>query len=435
MGFMRFAVVFLLLVSLVHAGPDVTHTGLLKTEHFDVRYRPGSRAGAAAERDGAMAERDLADICRRLAFTPDGRFVAYLYDDVPELQAITGNKGAGGFSADRQTHLPFGNDQTRYHELVHLVAARLPKTGGEARGMFLADGLANALLEYVHGVHVHAVAKVYRGKKQLPPLSTFLGGDFYAWLKAHPGFDAYDVAGSFVLFLLDTHGVEAVKRYYTGTSATAAFGCDERELEKAWLAAIDARVVLPETEMLLRQRHGEAVEFDVYELDPDKRIPEELLGKPRDWKALSGEKLDPRDDTSWEKDGTAIVASGSGDAWHVCQLGSRKYRDCAVRARVKTENILGGVQLQLGDGCCAMLVANGAFVYRNGAGTAMSAAARVPMTGEIDLMMVRRGGRMEVWVDGFRLAEGAVDGDAAPVGIGFHTGRARFEDVRVRVLK
>jgi hypothetical protein len=417
------------------AGPDLTHTGLLKTAHFDVRYRPGSRSGAAAERDGMMAERDLADICRRLEFEPDGRFTAYLYDDSAELQAITGNKGAGAFSAGRDTHLPFGDDQTRYHELVHLVAACLPKSGDDVRGMFLVEGLANALLECVHGVHVHNVARFYRKRKELPALKTFLGKDFYAWQRAHPAFNAYDVAGSFVLHLLEAHGVAAVKRYYTGTPAKEAFGAPETALEKAWHERLDDASLCPEVEMLLRRRAGEAVRFEVYELDPDKRIPAEILGEPRDWKALAGEKLRPRDGTDWTKDGDALAATGEGNAWHVCELGSRKYRDCAVRALIKTENIRGGVQLQLGEGCCAMLVANGVFVYRNGSGTAMSNARRVPGTGEVDLMLVRRGGRVEVWVDGFRLVEGAVDEDPARIGIGFHSGTARFENVRVRVLK
>jgi hypothetical protein len=425
----------LLIAPTVLAGPEATHTGHLKGERFDVRYRPKSRAGAAAERDGAMAERDLKDICRRLSFTPEGRFSLYLYDDVPELSAITGTTGNAGFSAGRDTHLPCGNDQTRYHELVHLVAAQLPRSGDEARGMFLVEGLANALLGHVHGVHVHAVAKFYRERKELPPLRTFLAADFYDWLRAHPGFNAYDVAGSFVLFLLETRGVEATKRFYTGTAATVAFGCDEGKLEEAWMAALDAHAMLPEVGMLLRERHGEAAGFDVYGLDPDKRIPAEILGKPGDWKPLSGEKLAPRDKAAWGRDGAAITGSGAGDAWHLCDLGSRKYRDCAVRARVKTEGVLGGVQIQLGDGCQAMVVANGTFVYRNGTGTAMSAAARVPVTGALDLMMIRRGGRMEVWVDGFRLAEGQVDADAAPVAIGLHSGSARFEDVRVRLLK
>jgi hypothetical protein len=418
------------------AGPEATHAGLLRTATFDVRYRKGSRAGAAAERDAAMAERDFRDICAKLSFTPDGRFTLWLYDDVAEMQAITGTKGVGAFSAGRDSHLPHGDDQTRYHEMVHLVAACLPRSGDEARGMFLVEGLANALLEHVHGVHVHAVARFYRGRKELPPLQTLLGADFYAWQRTHPAFNAYDVAGSFVRHLIDAHGIEAVKRYYAGMPAKEALGADERAVEAAWLEALDAYELRPEVETLLRQRAGEAAKFDVYALDPDARIPPEILGRPKDWRALVGEKIAPRDDVAWKREGEALVASGAGgDKWHICDLGSRKYRDCAVRAKVVTKDILGGIQLQLGDGCQALLVANGAFVYRNGQGTAMSPAAKVPITGEADLMLVRRGGRAEVWVDGFRLAEGPVDGEAAPVGIGFHTGAARFENVRVRELR
>jgi hypothetical protein len=427
--------VIAVLATVAAAGPEATHTGILKTARFDVRYRPGSRAGAAAERDGAMAERDWKDICGKLAFAPDGRFTVWLYDDSAEMQAITGAKGAGAFSAGRDSHLPYGDDQTRYHEMVHLVAACLPRSGEEARGMFLVEGLANALLEHVHGVHVHAVARFYRGRKELPPLQTFLGGDFYAWQQAHNGFNAYDVAGSFVRCLIDTHGIEAVKRYYTGTPAKEALGADERAVEEAWLKAVDAFVLRPEVETLLRQRAGEAAKFDVYALDPDARIPPEILGKSKDWKALGGERLDPRDDVGWKREGDALVASGTGDMWHICDLGTRKYKDCAVRARVVTKDVFGGIQLQLGDGCEALLVGNGTFVYRNGVGTAMSPTARVTPTGEVDLMMVRRDGKLEVWVDGTLLAEGPVDGDAAPVGIGLHSGTARFENVRVRELK
>lgn len=88
----------------------------------------------------------------------------------------------------------------------------------------------------------------------------------------------------------------------------------------------------------------------MYALDPDQRIPAELLGKPADWKPLGKQKPRPRDDVAWKREGDAFVASGAGDTWHVCDLGTRRYRDCAVRARVKTKDTRGGVQLQLGDG-------------------------------------------------------------------------------------
>jgi hypothetical protein len=415
-------------------------TGRYQTERFDVRYRPGSRAGAAVERDAAMADRDFASICKELEFTPDGRFTIWLFDDVPELWLITGKKNVGGYSAGRESFLPQGRDQTRYHELAHLVTALLPKTGGEPRNMFFPDGLANSLLEYVDGVHVHAVTKFHRQRKELPRLGELVRGDFYAWQKAHPRIKGYDIGGSFFLFLANTYGIQNVKRYYGGTPAKEAFGVNEAKLETAWHKVLDGYELRREVETLLHQRAGEMARFTEFEADPDERIPADLLGKPRDWKSLVKEKLHPRDDTPWKRDGKEIVGTSEGNGWRVCELGTREYEDCVVRARIETENILGGVRLQLGDGCCAMLVGNGTFVWSNDRGVSSSPRRGVDPNGEVDLMMVRRGGSMQVWVDGFMLAEGAVDAAARPVGIGFHCapgerGTARFSDVRVRVLK
>ena len=119
-------------------------------------------------------------------------------------------------------------------------------------------------------------------------------------------------------------------------------------------------------------------------------------------------------------------------------LGTRAFGDCVVRARILTENVLGGVQLRLGAGCCAMLVGNGTFVWSNDRGIAMSPEETVRPTGEVDLTMVRKGGKLEVYVDGVLLTEGPVDATKHAVGIGFHCGQgratARFSDVRVRPL-
>ena len=42
--------------------------------------------------------------------------------------------------------LEYDNEQTAYHELVHVFAERFPKAGEETRNLFSAEGLANALL-------------------------------------------------------------------------------------------------------------------------------------------------------------------------------------------------------------------------------------------------------------------------------------------------
>src|SRR4030095_12870051 len=111
------------------------------------------------------------------------------------------------------------------------------------------------------GIPVDAVAAFYRRRQQLPSMTELHGvSDFYAWLGAHPGFNGYDVAGSWMRFLLDTQGAKKVRRYSRGVAAKEAFGKSVEDLEKLWHARLDAFVLRPGTELLLRQRAGENVE-------------------------------------------------------------------------------------------------------------------------------------------------------------------------------
>jgi len=417
----------LLLLALVML-PE-THTGSLATEHFTVRYRPGSRAGAAAERTGEMAERELALICRTLGIPIAGAFELYLYDDVAELHAITETKGNAGFSSVNKVHIPFDNDQTRLHEMVHVVAYRLPKSGEEARSMFFAEGLANAVLVYVHGVHVHAVASFSKKRSRLPSLAMMTGGSFYEWMGRSGRSDAYDLAASWFRYLLDTHGARRVVRYYTGTPAAEAFGAPLTKLERGWHAALDAYTLRPEVETLLRRRAGEAAAFDVFALDPFSRLPEDVRGKPGDWKELTGHKLRGKGFT--QKGGVVTGRSDTPD-WTWCELGSKKYKNCVLRAKVKAQGV--GVQLRLGPKFQAMFTNAGAFVwgasYVNG-----NRAERFAPDREIHLVVVRRDGAMQIFVDGFLVVEGKADATAALPGLGVAQGTATFTEVFVRKLK
>jgi hypothetical protein len=422
------AVVLVLFSVALAADPAKTHTGLVRTDHYDIRYRPESRAGAAADRVAVMAERDFADICRQLDFTPEGRFTIFLHDDVAEVGSFFG-RGIAGASYGRTTNIPFENDQTRYHELAHLVTARLPKSGDEPRSMFFPDGIANALLTYVSGVHVHAVAKYYRMRNRLPALKEMAEGDFYAWLRTRPRFSGYDVAASWFRFLIDTHGVAKVKRYYTGTSPKKAFGTGRKQLEKAWHKALDAYPMRREVEILIGQRNGETLRFSP--------IPKEILGKDSDWRTLMKEKLVAKGATKWTAGADGITAGGAG-GWHVCELGTKKYGDCAVRATIRTQGKFIGVGIQLGGKAAAMQNHDALYVWTGDAtgATARNDKQRLPVDAEIDLLMVRRENRMEVYVDGYRAAAGLVDQSRNAIGIAFHSGsKVTFSDVRVRELK
>jgi hypothetical protein len=67
-------------------GPSSVLTGMEKTPHFEIHFRPGSHAEASVDRVAAVVEDDLARILKEL----DLRELRYtiklfLYDDVAEL--------------------------------------------------------------------------------------------------------------------------------------------------------------------------------------------------------------------------------------------------------------------------------------------------------------------------------------------------------------
>ena len=417
------------------AGPETipSHTGVVKTKRFEVRYRPGSRAAADADRQAVAAERDLDRIAAALDTVPKGPFVLWLYDDVWELSEATGTQGNAGFSSKNASHVPYDNDQTRLHELVHVVAYEWPKSGPETRNLFLAEGLANAVLEFVHGVHVHAVAAHARKAGRLPRLAEMTDApDFYAWLREHPGLDCYDLAASWMRFLLDTHGTAKTKRYYTGTPAKAAFGSDAAALEGAWHAMLDKFPLRPETETLLRQRGGEDAKFKPFA----EGVPAAVLGKAEEWTSILAKDFAADRPDAWKRDGGALTASNATDDWIACDLGSERYADCVVRVRFSTKGYTP-VQVRFGPENQVMLVQPGTFLFRKEECLASDPAVRMPLgSARREVVVARRGPHVQVWVDG-RAALDTPTGTEGPlpVGVGINRGTATFEDVRVRPLK
>jgi hypothetical protein len=411
-------------------------TETLETEHLAIHFRPDSRAAATVDRLAAAAERDYARITAALEMSIQDRIHLFVYDDVEELQAITRNRGAGGLSAGRESHVPHDNDQTRFHEMAHVVSALVPSAGTEARSLFFAEGLANALLEFVDGVHVHAVAAFERGRGALPALAEMTGApDFYEWIRAHPNLGHYDVAGSYLRFLLDSHGAEAVKRYYAGAPAVEAFGSDEAALETKWHERLDRFPLRPETATLLRNRRGETVAFPTWAGDPSSRLPAEVLGESTEWTPLA-ESLPSDAPQGWTRTERGIRgATGEGSDWSECTVGADMYADCVVRARVHASS--GGVKFKLGSDCEAMVVGNGTFLYGADGPLACEPSETVAVgeTAELDLVLRRRGGVASVWVDGLLAVEAAVRGSPAPLTLGVVAGTAEFEDLRVRPLR
>jgi hypothetical protein len=244
-----------------------------------------------------------------------------------------------------------------------------------------------------------------------------------------PDLNAYDVAASWFRHLLDEHGVDKVKKYYSGTSARDAFGAPEGELEKTWHKKLAGFKLRPEVETLLRRKRGEAARFASLELDPEKRLPADVLGKPEEWKPVAGEP-----GPGWKKVGEALEGVSDSPGWNVLPLGAATYRSAVVRAKIIPGAGCIGVQLQLGADCQAMLTVAGTFVWKGGI-VAQDRSETLAGRAALDLVLVRRGNEVTIWLDGFKIVTGLASDEAARVGLGVAGGAARFENVRVRELK
>lgn len=421
-----------LALALQSSGPSPAWTGLETTAHFEIRFRPGSRAEASVDRLVVVAEEDLETILRTLQLKEFKKTIRlYIYDDVPELQKITGIP-SGGHSTTLESHVPHDNDQTRLHELVHVVAEQFPEKGTEPRNLFHAEGLANAVLRFVSGVPVDAVAAYYKKRNELPPLATMLDApDFYAWLGAHPGFNGYDVAGSYYLYLLETFGPAKVRAYTKGTPASASFGKGIADLERGWHARLDKVKIRHGLERLLDERHGRGPGAG-----GSGSLTDAILGPAAEWTDLTSAAIEKGDPGTWDSTTKALLVSGEksqGD-WSIARVGTEAFGDAIARCLAEPLDDCYGVQIQLGPKCQALIVrGQGAFLYTDVGGVAHRADLQ-PTDEPVEIVLRRQRGRAAVWIDGKPLGEAPIDPEAGRLGVGSVGGKARFTRIAVRKL-
>ena len=426
------------------------------TEHFKLHARPGSRAAAALDRTAFLIEREYAHVLAELDI--EGRvdeetpFYLFLYDSVAEMDKVTEAGGSSGFSAGRESHIPFDNDQTRLHELVHIVVAAMPREpqadstgsgemqesaeeeGAEPRNMFFAEGLANAVLVYVTGVHVHAVAAYEHQRGSLPELSVMARHlDFYRFLSENRGLNGYDIAGSYFRFLLDRFSPRQVMDYYHGKPLEDAFGVKASTLEADWVAMLDEYPLRPALFALLSRRRGDGGEF-THLLTVDEMLGE-LLGEPQDWVDIQ-ERLVSLDKTAkWTiEPERAFARNKSGSDWSRAEVPDELFGDCVLRAKVKLDGKCWGIKLRYGQSARGMVLGQGAFLYSLEGGVGFAKETKLTEGRELDMVLHVQDGRAALYVDGLLVVEAKVRCEPSRLGIGLVGGKAEFSQLRVRKL-
>jgi hypothetical protein len=145
------------------------------------------------------------------------------------------------------------------HELAHVVARHAAagmfgvpgKLGGLIPEPTLVEGMAVALEPVARDeLTSHQWAKAAQEAKLAPALSEMLGPRFFS----HNQQLGYTLAGSFLGFVLETRGAEALRRVYFVGNAEEALGEPFAELERKWRSYLEGVPLPAPAAALAKQR-------------------------------------------------------------------------------------------------------------------------------------------------------------------------------------
>jgi hypothetical protein len=224
------ALAVVLLGSQLQAAPLPGFAKVAETSNF-VFY---SRDGQAV--DATKTQKFFETLAKDLGCAPSGQTAYYRYEYAEQVTVATGVVASGvTLPESGEIH---SSRAYHPHELVHRLAATLGNPG-----RFFQEGLAVALGDggVWNGVKVDALAV------RLLARAGNADQMIDAFDRVDPN-EAYPLAGSFVQYLVKTHGAKTVATFFhacsnaTDRDASFAkvFGCDLGAATKAWAASLKA---------------------------------------------------------------------------------------------------------------------------------------------------------------------------------------------------
>ncbi|MCA9580460.1 MAG: bacterial transcriptional activator domain-containing protein [Myxococcales bacterium] len=248
---------------LFHHGDTLGHrTGIdhIAKELGTVRDSRRCRLVLPAETPLTIQDRLLEDCDYRvdraeqaLGVTVDGRITAFFFRTPAEKKRLLGAQNTQVAKPwRREVYLQGATfpHPVLFHEIAHVVAGEVGqgplRIAGVLGGLWpnpgLIEGAAVAIAwDAREGMTPHQWARAMRDLDQMPPLQSIVGIEFLGQSQAR----AYVSAGSFIRFLMDTRGAEAVRRIYQRGTVDGALPESLSELEREWHAFL-AQVDVPE---------------------------------------------------------------------------------------------------------------------------------------------------------------------------------------------
>ena len=295
-------------------------TGVKKSGQLIFHYRPSDLSSEALEKAIKINVEKFEQCEKLLKMKYRGSIHLFLYKDTADMRKTSGVSAAAFATGTASIHQPV--DFQSVHELTHIFALQFPKDKDAVTDSFAVEGLATILAESDQNVPIHSWVAVYKETSRLPDLIEYR----HSWPKGGPkGVHPYHVAGSFVGYLIDQHGIEKVKRWYVNsTEAHMVFGKTVRRLEREWLAWLD--------KLEVKSAHRDHV-FARLGL---KRIPDKYV-KVESQKLFDGKSLDgfkAEDSSRWKVENGRIVGTNP-NSWTRLHTSSEFPANVGVRAKLR----------------------------------------------------------------------------------------------------
>ena len=239
--------------------------GRYETEHFIIHFQPGGDIERDIELIAEDHEFRRAQLVQRLGVDPEGKITSYYFNSPDQKFRLMGARRVYMAKPWRSeiylNHSPYPHRVLR-HELAHVMAGEF----GDAifhisyrRFPFfvnvgMVEGIAVAADwpdRFTNTLTPHESVKVMRQLDMAPPVSRLFSTGFLAFSAAR----SYTVAGSYLRYLLDEHGIDKLQALYrSGGDFLGVYGMSQGALTERWLEFIDGVELPPGAAEKVRER-------------------------------------------------------------------------------------------------------------------------------------------------------------------------------------
>ena len=215
--------------------------GNFKTAHFEIIYSAGSVKHERIEQIGMLHEFYFDKLSHEMNIHPQEHIVSFLYASPEQKGRLLGAVNTE-FAKPwlRQMHINLSDvESSLKHEMVHVLAAEFGWSPFKvSSNIGLVEGIAVAMIGRAsmrEEPHDRAAAMVFASgvHPNLESLFTFNG-----FIQSNPSI-SYTLAGSFCRFLIDSFGVDQIKRLYASGDFKKTYQRDIKSLLIEWKSYIE----------------------------------------------------------------------------------------------------------------------------------------------------------------------------------------------------